>query len=29
MHDALCDKTWTGPQKLGFKVGYICQKFGE
>ena len=25
MNDALCDRTWTGPERLGIPMGYICE----
>ena len=25
MNDALCDMTWSGPQKKNYQMGYICE----
>ena len=25
MNDALCDITWSGPQKKNYQMGYICE----
>ena len=25
MNDALCDMTWSGPQRKNYQMGYICE----